>query len=119
MDKLNTDVQSSNWQMRKYRRFSLECPVRMKVQSDVWPAEVETISKNVSIGGLLVRSPSLIPQNATVIFMMRIQDDEAVRPIHLVGRGQIVRVENAPDATFLIALQCKDLVTQLEEYLPV
>jgi len=50
---------------------------------------------------------------------MSIQAEKAVRPMHFAGRGQIVRVENAPDATFLIALHCKDTVAQLEEYLPV
>jgi len=119
MDKLDVGVQSSEWQLRRYRRFNLECPVRIKIQSDTTAAEVDTVSRNVSIGGLLLRSPAFVAQNVVVTFMMSVQGIKAVRPIHLVGKGQIVRVENAADATFLLALRCQDPVTELEVFLPM
>ena len=52
-------------------------------------------------------------------FIMSIQGEQAVRPIRLVGEGEIVRVErNAANATFSIAIKCKDPVSQLDSYLP-
>lgn len=111
-------VPSSDWQLRKYRRFGLECPVRIRVQSADSFLEIETVSRNVSVGGLLVRSTSLIPQHAAVTFLMSLQAAKSVRSIRLVGEGEVVRVENSVgNADFLIAVRCDDPITQLEEYL--
>jgi len=118
MDKLDRAIQISDWQLRKHRRFSLKCPVRMKVQADWSGGEVEATCKNISIGGLLVSSVSPVPRYASVSFIISVQADNAIRPIRLVGKGKIVRVESDIDATFLIAVQCENPVTQWEEYLP-
>src|SRR5208283_2524128 len=116
MVNLNQATQVPDWEGRKHRRFNLECPVRMKFQSGGSAVEVETTSENVSIGGLLVRSPSAIPQHTPVTFIISIQPEQAVHPVYLVGEGEIVRVESEADATFAIAVQCETPIHQLEEF---
>ena len=120
MDPLNTDIQNSDREERKYRRYPLECPVLMKFQSLGATAEVTAVSENVSIGGLMVRSPSMIPRCTQVKFTIQIHREHAFRPIYLSGEGEIVRVEKGSvlDDMFGVAVECKNPITQLEGYLP-
>jgi len=104
-------------QERKYRRFHLGYPVRLKWNPGGAVVEVETISQNVSIGGLLVSSTALIPERTPVAFIISVMVDKAARTIHLTGEGNIVRVENGT-STFRLAVECKMGITQLEDYLP-
>src|ERR1700742_2002317 len=107
MDRLESTLRLWDWKGRKYRRFSLEFPVRIKVHAGPLNSEVEAVSKNVSVGGLLVRSAQSIPQNSLVTFVLSVHGEQAVRPVHLVGEGEIVRVENeTADATFSLAVKC-------------
>ena len=120
MDRLETLFRLSDWQGRKYRRFALEFPVRMQFQSGSSNAEIEAVSENVSVGGLLVRSALPIPQHTPVTFVLSVHGKRSVRPVHLVGEGEVVRVEGGDGAaTFMMAVKCNAPVTQLEEYLPV
>jgi hypothetical protein len=120
MDRLESTLRLWDWKGRKYRRFNLEFPVHMRVQSGAPNSGIEAVSKNVSVGGLLVRSALMIPENSQVTFVLSVHGEDAVRPIHLAGEGEIVRVEGDEDAaTFMLAVMCKTPVTQLEEYLPV
>jgi len=106
-----------NRQERKYRRFHLECPVCVRFQAANSPTEVETISKNVSIGGLLVRSAAMIPAHTPVTFIINVQGEQSVHPIYLAGEGKIVRV-NDNGAGFMMAVECKTPMIQLGDYLP-
>ena len=107
----------SERQERKYRRFKLGYPVRVKLQTGGPIAEVESISKNISIGGLLLESTSMIPEHTPVTFLIRIEEERSGRPIYLAGEGKTVRVESIGKA-FAIAVECKAVITQLEDYLP-
>jgi len=78
---------------RKYRRFDLRCPVRVKFPSGDAIAQVEAISKNVSIGGLLLECSSMIPPRRPVSFVMTVEGDQLPRPIQLRGDGEVVRIE--------------------------
>src|SRR5271165_5248170 len=94
-------------QERKYRRFELECPVIVRYNTAHTPAEIEVVSQNVSIGGLLIKSASTIPEDMPVTFIITIQAGGGVRPIHLAGEGQIVRVTKSQDnGMFAIAVEC-------------
>jgi hypothetical protein len=105
---------------RTYRRFKLEFPVRLKFETDSRRSEIEAVSKNLSVGGLLVRSALPVPQDTPVTFVLTVHGSQSLRPIHLAGEGQIVRVEGGEaDGTFAIAVKCNVPVTQLEEYLPM
>jgi PilZ domain len=119
MDPLESALRLSEWKGRKYHRFKLEFPVTMKVQSGSEATEFEAVSKNISVGGLLVRSTFMIPCNTPVSFVLSVHGEQAVRPIHLIGEGEIVRAEGeVADATFALAVKCKAPITQLEIYLP-
>ena len=107
---------SGNQQERKYRRFHLECPVRVKFQDANSAAEVETISQNVSICGVLVKSAAMIPEHTRVTFIISLQGELAGHPIYLAGEGEIVRVESS-GASFAVAIKCEVPLTQLEHRL--
>ena|SRR5271157_4568235 len=107
-------------QERKYRRFELECPVLVRYQAARSSIEVQAISQNMSTGGLLVKSPSLIPERTPVTFIISVQGELAVQPIYLAGEGEIVRIEKYHDnETFAIAVECRVPIVRLEEYLPL
>jgi hypothetical protein len=119
MDRLETLLRLSDWQGRKYRRFDLQFPVRVKVYAAGATTEIEGVSKNVSLGGLLVRSALPISEHTLVKFVLSVHGEHAVRPIHLAGEGEVIRVENAEDeAGYALAVQCSAPVTLLEEFLP-
>jgi hypothetical protein len=105
---------------RNYRRFTLEFPVRLKFETESKVSEIEAVSKNLSVGGLLVRSALPVPHDTYVTFVLSVHGSQSVRQIHLAGEGQVVRLESSEsDGTFMMAVRCNEPVTQLEEYLPV
>lgn len=120
MDKLrDPSVVATHFKQRKYRRFNLHYPVLVKFQQGHFPAEIETTSKNVSIGGLLLQASAEIPPHTRVSFTMIIQGGRAVRPIHVIGEGNVVRVERgSQEQEFAIAVQCLTPVTQIRQSLP-
>jgi hypothetical protein len=109
-----------NRQGRKYRRFKLEFPVRLKFKIGSTSAEVEAVSKNLSVGGLLIRSAMPVPQHTAVVFVLSVHGSQSLRPIHLMGAGEIVRVENIEaETSYVIAVKCETPITELEAYLPM
>jgi len=105
-------------QGRIYRRFDLEFPVRMWFQSDAIRLEIEGVSKNLSVGGLLVRSTLAIPERTAVSFMICLHASDAVRPVHLMGEGEVVRVASGEHVgVFLVAVRCNAPIVHLEEFL--
>lgn len=108
------------WHGRSYRRFKLEFPVHLKYQNASRTIEIETISTNLSLGGLLVRSTLPVPQTTAVTFVLSLHGSESARPIRLVGEGEVVRVEGGDvEGTYLMAVKCGTPVTELQDYLPI
>jgi len=106
-------------QERKYPRFKLRCSVHGKFYSGKAFSEFDAVSKNVSIGGLLLETTSEIPRHSPVSFTMTIEGGRVIHPIRLAGEGEVVRVEpSRPGAWFAIALACKHPIAQIENYLP-
>jgi len=122
MSRLETALAISKPQGRRYRRFELAFPVRITVQSDPAGTELETVSKNVSVGGLLVRSTAPLVPNTPVAFVLTVHGERGLRPIHLVGEGEVVRVDpqyrDGAEASFALAVRCNTPVMRLEKYLP-
>jgi hypothetical protein len=105
-------------QQRKYRRFSLQYPVHVKFSLGDSVSELQTVSKDVSIGGLLLQAPALIPQHCPVSFTMMVQGRHVARPIELAGQGKVVRVESYGHGTgFGIAVECDRPISQMKDYL--
>jgi len=101
---------------RTHRRFDLQFPVRMRLRSGDTRMEIEGVSKNISIGGLLVRTAFAIPEQTSVSFVISLHGRDAVRPVHLMGEGEVVRlVEYA--GIYLMAVRCSEPIVHLEEFL--
>ncbi len=119
MDYIERPYSPPDVQGRSYRRFKLAFPVRLKYETESKVAEIETVSKNLSLGGLLVRSVRPVPKDTSVSFVLSVHGKHSVRPIHLTGEGQIVRLEDGEAAgTFVLAVKCDAPVAELEEFLP-
>ena len=104
---------------RKYRRFTRRYPVHVMFHIGDSVSEVGAVSKNVSIGGLLLETASPIPQHSPVRFIMTIHGGPVIRPIQLVGEGMVLRVESYESgAGFGIAVKCDRPMSQLASYLP-
>ncbi len=120
MKKISDIVRSSPMQERKHRRFSLQYPVRLKIYSADSIVELEAISRNISIGGLLLETSLMIPQNAAVSFRMIVRTPQAARPIQFVGEGKVVRVdarvtEKPAEKMFAIAVECARPISRTDE----
>ena len=100
---------------RTSRRFELQFPVRMRFQSGTSPLEIDVVSKNLSVEGLLVRSTLAIPKQTAVSFVICLHASDAVRPVRLTGKGEVVRVIGGEhEGSFLIAIRCDEPVVHLE-----
>lgn len=107
------------WQPRNYRRFDLKFAVRLKFQTGPDTAEIDGISKNVSLGGLLVRSACSIPPQTHVTFVLTVHGQHGLRPVRLVGEGEVVRTEpEQVEEGFAFAVRCNSPVSDLQDYLP-
>jgi len=118
MAKLKDSPQGAYRKERKYRRFSLCYPVEVKFHDGNAVGELQAVSKNVSVGGLLLESGSAIAEHCPVSFIMHLQGDTLVRPVPLVGEGEVVRVEpSGSGAGFAIAVKCKRPISQMKQHL--
>jgi len=115
MGKLDKVTMLSQSPARKFRRFILQFPARLKVHSADMIAEFEAISKNISICGVLLESSALIPRHTPVSFVVTVEG-EKVRPIRFVGEGKVVRVAPAAAQRFAIAVECARPISQFNEH---
>jgi hypothetical protein len=105
-------------QERKFRRFNLEYLVRVKFPSGNAMAEVDAVTRNISLGGLLLESACLIPYRSPVEFTITVRGEPISRPIQLTSAGEVVRVEPGETAGgFRIAVAYSQPITHLEDHL--
>ena len=98
---------------RRHRRFALRVPVRVTFSQQGILQKIATISRNVSVGGLLLETVDPIPLRASVSLKMNLHSLSG-RAILLAAEGRVVRVESsARDATFAIAIECKRPITEM------
>jgi hypothetical protein len=90
---------------RKYRRFDLRYPVHVQVHAGDSASELDAVSRNVSLGGILLEAGTSIPQYCPVTLTMTLQGGHLVRPIQLTAEGRVVRVEQS-NPGFAIAVEC-------------
>jgi hypothetical protein len=103
---------------RRFQRFDLSYPVHVKFPSGNATAEVDAVTRNISIGGLLLESTRRIPYRSPVEFEITLAGPPISRLFQLGGAGEVVRVE--PGATtdrFAIAVVCAQPIYQIEAYL--
>jgi hypothetical protein len=117
MDPQDNTTRSTAQQKRKYRRFNLRYPAHVKVSSEL-VSDVDTVSRNVSVGGLFLEAPLPIPEFSSVSFVLILRGRQFDLPIELAGEGEVVRVEPiGPEAGFGIAVKCTSPMNQLESFL--
>jgi hypothetical protein len=104
---------------RRYRRFDLQFPVHVTFPSAGTVREHDAISRNVSIGGLLLKANDSLPPETQVSLTIEVKGPRLRRPVRLVGEGQVVRVERLQIGTgFAIAIECKRPIAEIENHLP-
>jgi len=103
---------------RKFQRFNLSYPVRVKFLSGDSMVEIDTVSRNMSIGGLLLESTCLIPYRSPVEFTITLTGLPISRLMKLGGAGEVVRLEpGAAKDRFGIAIACAQPIYRIEDYL--
>jgi hypothetical protein len=97
---------------RKYRRYELRYPVRVRFPLGEAVSEFDALSKNVSVGGMLIQAAAPVPEHCSVTLTMTLHGRPIVRPIQLTAEGRVVRVvRDSPG--FAIAVECSEPMTQL------
>ena len=112
-----TAVARMPWQVRRYRRFKLNYPVHLLFRFGEQTSEVEAVTRDVCIGGLLLESPVRIPQQSRVNFVITLKMPTS-RPVELVGEGRVIRVEPTVPGEFAVAVECERAITEIEAYFP-
>ena len=116
MSKFEVITGSAHHAERKHRRFSLAYPVRVKFVGASGTCECQTVSRNISLGGMLLETQTLIPQRTEVSFILTLQGGHIVRPMDVAGNGEVVRVEKIADGTgYAVALQCSRPLVDVTE----
>ncbi|HTZ83676.1 MAG TPA: PilZ domain-containing protein [Candidatus Acidoferrales bacterium] len=106
-------------QARRYRRFHLQFPVCLSFPAGEAARKVDGVSKNVSLGGLLVKTEDVLPISTPVDLTVNVMGWSSRRPILLHGEGKVVRVvELARGAGFEIAVKCTRPITELRSHVP-
>lgn len=113
-----TGTARSPRQERRYRRFKLRYPVQLQFRAGELVSEVDAITRDASIGGLLLECPVLIAEHTAVSFVIRLTGP-TLHLIELAGDGEVVRVERGrTEGEFRVAVECKNPITPLNDYLP-
>jgi hypothetical protein len=103
-------------EQRKHRRFNLRYPVHGTFSCGNSTSDFDAVSRNVSLGGLLMETASEIPLPSAVSFTMTLQGGMVVRPMRLAGDGEVVRVETTgPGVWFAVAVACKQPIAHMED----
>ena len=119
MEELNNIVPVPHSQKRQHRRFSIRYPVSVMFVLEGSVSKLRAISRNVSVGGVLLESDSSIPQHCGVKFIIQIREHHIIGPTKIVGEGEVVRVEpHRSGVGYAIAVKCKHPITELRTHLP-
>ncbi len=115
----NGDDRQSFTEQRRHRRFDLRYPVRVEFKLGTSVSELLAVSKNMSLGGILLEADSAIPRECDVRFAMMIRSHHIIGDTQITGEGEIVRVEaHGPGCGFAIAVECTRPISDLQNYFP-
>jgi len=100
-------MQQTRDAVRKHPRFALRYPVHLTFGGPGALQQLDALSENISVSGILLDTTLPVPQNCGVKFVMTIQRSKKQRPMRLKGSGRVVRVEQHPSGErFGVAIQC-------------
>jgi hypothetical protein len=101
---------------RRHRRFNLHFPVCLSFSVQGAIRELNAISTNVSIGGVLVNAAHAVPPHTPVSLVMEVKGPWSHRPVRLVAKGEVVRVEElGTEGGFAIAVQCQQPIIEMKK----
>ena len=105
---------------RRHRRFNLQFPVSLSFSFNAGLRKLNAVSANISIGGVLLKATTAVPPQTQVSLAMEVKGPWSHRPVRLVARGTVVRVENLGEEDgFAIAIQCLQPITEMKGRLAV
>jgi hypothetical protein len=120
MGNLKDKARPTGSQERKHRRFNLRYPVDVRFAHGNSTSEIRAISKNISMGGVLLEAESTIPQHCDVTFTMTVLGHHIIGPTQITGEGHVVRIEpHRSKRGFAIAVRCTHPILKLEEFVRV
>lgn len=91
---------------RKNLRFFLRYPIRLEFSSGGKSFELDALTRNLGIGGLLLESPYPIPMECSVNFTISVEGERMVCPLEFAGSGEVVRVDPVlPGVGYTVALR--------------
>ncbi len=103
---------------RRHRRYALQFPVLMRFAAGRKVCELDGISQNVSLGGLLLKVGDQLPLHTQVSWTMRLNRRRSRRPIQILGEGEVVRIEPLTHGSgFAVAIECKKPITEMDDQL--
>lgn len=80
--------------------------MQLKFHANNLLVEAEAVTRNISMGGSLLDTATLIPEQTRVSFVLTLRGWPLIRPILVKGQARVVRIEPAKDASgFVMALQ--------------
>ena len=105
-------------QERTFRRFNFEHIIRVRFPAGNNAAQFDAVTRNISLGGLLLESAHLVPHRSPVEFTITVRGRSPSRPIQLKGTGKVVRAEPSgkPDR-FVLAVACSQPITQMQQHI--
>ena len=103
---------------RKHRRYELQYPVRLQFPATAAGSSLDTLSRNVSLGGMLLESRLPVPLDVPVLLTMTLGGEPIVRPLQITSEGRVVRVHKSKSG-FAIAVQCTHPLSRIESLLAV
>lgn len=100
---------------RRHPRFDLQFPVLLSFPAGGAVRELAGVSRNISIGGVLLKVDDPVPVRTRVSLTLAVQDPRLRHPVRLLGKGKVVRVERLESGSgFAVAIQCKRPLTEIE-----
>jgi hypothetical protein len=101
---------------RKHRRYDLQCPVRLQLPQMPSVSSLDTVSRNVSLGGMLVDSKIPVPKDSPVFLTMTLGGQPMIRTLQITAEGRVVRVTE-DESGFAIAVEFTRPLSQIENLL--
>ncbi len=112
----NQGPQAQYCEVRKHRRFDLQFPVSLSFPTGEVARELEGITKNVSVGGLLLNTHEELPLRSHVRLTLQVQGPRLRYPVRLLAEGEVVRVETLRTGVeYAVAVKCNAPLSQFQD----
>jgi hypothetical protein len=100
---------------RRHSRFDLKFPVSLNFESQGVVREMQAVSENVSIKGLLLKVRDRVPPRTSVNLTMEVSGPWFQHPVRLVAKGVVVRSEALRTADgFALAIKCQRPLVEMK-----